>query len=250
MSDVELYTPEGEKVVYRRLSARLPAFLDAFGPEKGYALETEIQDSLSLKPGLLKLYEVALQAGHKPDDLGLPSLTAAGLTQVCRATLRDATGRVVATATAAKLIQVYKDLEVLETAARQRLLAALGFGGEVFDTDEGDDQRAQGLQRRPAPARSEPAAIQDPEASLAREAEALLQEEIAHQAKRREVEPPAVAPMPAPAGTAGGAGATDALAMLQRQIAHQAKLRGLESPTVATKAEAHLALKALMATAV
>ena len=54
-----------------------------------------------------------------------------------------------ATATAAKLIQVYKDLEVLETAARQRLLAALGFGGEGLDADENLDQRDQGL--TPAP---------------------------------------------------------------------------------------------------
>ena len=238
---IELYTPQGELTVYRKLSARLPEFLREYGPAQGYALETEIQDSLSLKPGLLKLYEVALQAGHKPEDLGLPSLVAAGLTQVCRATLRDATGRVVATATAAKLIQAYKDLEVLETAARQRLLAALGFGGEVFDEDEAHDQGDQGLRR--VPPRPDPAA------------ETIVETVVAGvpspaSASHPVAETPTEVTRASVAPAAPGLLATDALALLQRQIAHLAKVRGVDPPVVGATAEAQVALKHLMATAV
>ena len=146
---VEFFTPEGEVTQYRPLSARLPAFLAVYGPERGFSVDTEIVDSLSLKPGLLKLYEIVLHAGRKPEDAGLPPLNGTGQTLVGRATLRDREGRVLATATAAKPIQSYKDLEVLETAARQRLLAALGFGGEVLDADEILDQTDQGLAPRP-----------------------------------------------------------------------------------------------------
>jgi len=237
---VELYTPQGELAVYWKLSARLPAFLAQYGPAQGYALETEIQDSLSLKPGLLKLYEVALQLGRKPEDLGLPSLAAAGLTQVCRATLRDAAGRVVATATAAKLVQAYKDLEVLETAARQRLLAALGFGGEVFDEDEAHDQGDQGLRR--APPRPDPATETIVETGVAGvPAPASASHPVA--------ETPTEVTRASVASAAPGSLAPGALALLQRQIAHLAKVRGVDPPVVDTTAEAQAALKRLMATA-
>ena len=146
---VEWFSSEGEMVRYRPLSARLPEFLAVYGPERGFSVDTELQDPLSLKPGLSKLYEIVLQAGRKPEAVGLPPLSAAAQTLVCRATLRDPTGRVLATATAAKVIESYKDLEVLETAARQRLLAALGFGGEALDADESQDQTDQGFVPRP-----------------------------------------------------------------------------------------------------
>ena len=148
---VVLYTPDGEAVQYRPLSERIKDFLAVYGPEQGYAVETVFQDSLSLKTGLLKLYESALQAGRKPEEVGLPPLVEAGQVLVCRATLKNREGRIVATTHAAKVILSYKDLEILETAARQRLLAALGFGGEVLDADENQDQHDQGFVERPVP---------------------------------------------------------------------------------------------------
>ena len=89
---VEFFTPEGEVTHYRPLSARLPAFLAVYGPERGFSVDTEIVDSLSLKPGLLKLYEIVLHAGRKPEDAGLPPLNGTGQTLVGRATLRDPAG--------------------------------------------------------------------------------------------------------------------------------------------------------------
>ena len=58
----------------------------------GFSVDTEIVDSPSLKPGLLKLYEIVLHAGRKPEDTGLPPLNGTGQTLVGRATLRDREG--------------------------------------------------------------------------------------------------------------------------------------------------------------
>lgn len=214
---IDFYTQDGDLVTWRPLSARLPEFLREYGPAQGFSVETEMMDALSLKPGLLGLYKVVLEAGRKPEEAGLPALALAGQTQVCRATLRDANGRVRATATAAKLIQVYKDLEVLETAARQRLLAALGFSGEELDVDENLDQRDQGLTTAP-PASGDGELTSVPAA--------------------RETPPPP------PPVAAVDADAT--LVALRRQLVQQATMRGVEPPVVATREEARAALKRLM----
>jgi len=50
--------------------------------------------------------------------------------------LCDESNEVVASASALKSISQYKYYEIGETAALQRLLAKLGFGGETFDYDE------------------------------------------------------------------------------------------------------------------
>ncbi|MCB1795704.1 MAG: hypothetical protein KDJ70_15030 [Candidatus Competibacteraceae bacterium] len=213
MAVIELYTNDGELVQYRPLSSRIRDFLGQYGPEKGYAVTTELVDTLSLKPGLMRLYEAALQAGRKPEELGLPALGLAGETGVCRAVLTDAHGRVVATATAAKRIQAYKDLEILETAARQRLLAALGYGGDVLDEDERQDQRDQGFTPPSAP----DAAPED--------------ETVGH------------------AATPAASGTDAALGMLNRQIQHQAGLRGVTVAPAASVAEARATLKQLIGSA-
>ena len=88
---VEWFSSEGEVVRYRPLSARLPEFL-AFTARSGAFGGYRDPRPLSLKPGLLKLYEIALQAGRKPEEVGLPPLNAADQTLVCWATLRDPAG--------------------------------------------------------------------------------------------------------------------------------------------------------------
>lgn len=268
---VELYSESGEITRYRKLSQRMPEFLAKYGPEKGYGTVTEVVDSLSLKPGLLRLYEIAIQAGHKPEDVGLPSLSTTSRTQVCRATLIDGAGRVLGSATATKVLVEYKDLEVLETAARQRLLAALGFGGEVLDGDEAQDQQDQRLQTvtgtpggeggrtRPPPADepvwparstdSAPATkqgntngdaiagdVSTPPAEAESEASSLTDDAVAVEA----------APPPSERPDESQATDDQALAMLCRQIAHLAKMRGVKVPAVNTRSEAQRALKQLL----
>ena len=271
---IDLYTKEGDLVAYCPLSARLPAFLERFGPEQGFAVRTEIADTLSLKPGLLRLYAAALRTGRKPEELGLPALALASQTLVCRATLENESGRVLATATAAKPIQAYKDLEVLETAARQRLLAALGFGGDMLDADETRDQRDQGLTApltlvgASTPVRGAPVVPVAPPSPVLPLAAASSEGEAAPTA----LDPASVAsapaaedsvpvapatlapPMPTPAPRAPGAApvgsapANDeaALTLLRRQLAHLAKTRGVEPPVVTTRADAQAVLRQLM----
>jgi len=268
---VEWFSSEGEVVRYRPLSARLPEFLAVYGPERGFSVDTEIQDPLSLKPGLLKLYEIALQAGRKPEEVGLPPLNAADQTLVCWATLRDPAGRVLATATAAKVIQSYKDLEVLETAARQRLLAALGFGGEALDADESQDQTDQGFVPRPmvpvapavqaevrvpvmvpasSPDAAVPASIQDTAAvpaSIQDTAEAPASSQDAPVAEIAEGVPLAVvAGIPPVASPPVSDRDARALTALIRQIEQQARVRGIEPPVVTTRPEAQAALQRLL----
>lgn len=252
---VEWFTAEGAVVQYRPLSARLPAFLAVYGPERGYAVDTALQDSLSLKPGLMRLYETVLQAGRKPEEVGLPPLSVAGQTLVCRATLRDPAGRVLATATAAKVIQSYKDLEVLETAARQRLLAALGFGGDVFDRDEDQDRADQGgVCPSPVPSPTvvpgakavravsggAPASIQE-----AADDPASIQDPAEAPASDWDV-PASVAPPPVVAASPASDRDARALVALIRQIEQQARVRGIEPPVVTTRPEAQAALQRLL----
>lgn len=259
---VELFTPDGDLVVYKPLSARLPAFLAVYGPQQGYSVETELLDTLHLKPGLMQLYEIVLHAGRKPEEVGLPGLMLVGQTLVCRATLRDRDGRVWATATAAKLIQAYKDLEVLETAARQRLLAALGFGGEVLDRDEHQDQAAQGLVT-PSPAlASKPAAAAIARASTADAADAKTEPAmpsarpdapasdrdaggVASTADAADAKTEPAMPFARPGAPASDRDAA-ALAALVRQIQQQARLRGIEPPVVTTRQAAQAALQHLL----
>ncbi len=248
-SIIELYSDSGELVQYRPLSSRIRDFLGPYGPEQGYAVTTEMVDTLSLKPGLMRLYEAAIQAGRKPEELGLPTLGLAGETGVCRAVLTNAHGRVVATATAAKRIQAYKDLEILETAARQRLLAALGYGGDVLDEDERQDQRDQGLTPASGPD-AEPEVAEaigpaDPAApasaaSFGDAAAPLTDDQGAESAQIASVPPPRAPVLP------GASGIDPALGMLNRQIQHQAGLRGMTVAPAASVAEARAALKQLL----
>lgn len=140
----------GEETEYRRVSARLPGFLERYPPDDGYGVTTEWRDSLALQAGRLELMRGAIAAGKPPADMGL---AIDGVpTMICIKRLTDPDGRVLAEGNAAKTIREYKDVECLETAALQRLLAALGFGGQVFDDDENGDFAAQGLTADAQPA--------------------------------------------------------------------------------------------------
>lgn len=228
---IDLYPLDADRATDPPRSARLAAFLDQFGPARGYAVETEIVDALSLQPGLRRLYALVLHAGRTPADAGLPAPALADQTLVCRATLRDEQGRVVATATAAQRIQTDPDLAALETAARQRLRAALGFGDDGRDAAERLDPPAQGLGRAPRADSPPPVPAGSP---------------AVPDAVEPAVRPPAPPPVaPAAPGAPPPDDAT-AVALLRRQLAHLAKTRGVEPPAVATKAEAQAAIKALL----
>ncbi len=140
---VALATNDGV-VMYKKLSARLPDFLREYPVKDGFKVIIRQTDTLSYQKGLLQLYETAIRAGHKPESVGLPSLQEQAAI-VFEASLIGKDGDTLSTATAVKVIEEYKDWEIGETAARQRLLAALGHGGEVFDNDELTDIASRGI---------------------------------------------------------------------------------------------------------
>jgi hypothetical protein len=122
---VILFTPEGVSRKYLPLASRLPVFLNEYPPEK---------------------FSVVTDYGPCPMD--------GSRAVVFKASLVDVSGRVIATAHSRRYISEYKDFEIAETAARQRLLAALGHGGDILDDDERSDFMAQGLDLKdPTPAK-------------------------------------------------------------------------------------------------
>lgn len=146
---VDLTDEYGNESRYRLYAARLPEFLKEYPPKGGYRVECGTTDLLSLQTGLLSLLKEAIAAGKKPGDLGLPGLDRALSTFVCTARLIDPQSRVLRTASACASLMNRKDYETLETAANQRLIASLDFGGTVFNQDEGRDFSRQGLTATP-----------------------------------------------------------------------------------------------------
>lgn len=220
MKVVELFGRDGAVVPYRPLSARLPDFLREFGPEKGWRVVRTALPALEMYPGLLRLTEAAIAAKAGPETLArLPGLPESN--QFCfRAELVDPNGNVVASATAFKVLREYKDLEAGETAAYQRLLAALGFGGDLLLEDETRDAAAQGLEAQ-AVTPTPPTPVTPPA-------------------------PPAPPTPSAPAPDEAPAEEEIPVSVL-RQIAHLRKVRGISASPPKTLTEAKAALAQLMA---
>lgn len=277
-STINMITPEGDVKQYTLFSARLPAFLQAFPKEKGYQVKIESTDPMSHKPGLMKLYEAAIAAGKNPTELGLPVFAAAN-TMVFTASLLDPEGRVLESASALRVITAYKDWEKGETAARQRLAAALGFGGDCFDADEKSDMKDQGLttssdaQQAQCAVASTSSGTQEAapktekqettDVKAAAPTESKTEPDTAPSADSKSNiatastdTTPATATanadaMPAPAtGTGSSNGASPAEEIpprIIRQIQHQARLKGVvDIPPYSTVKEAKQVLKDLM----
>jgi len=261
MKVIDIFNSDGTVSPYRLLSDRLPEFLNRYGPEQGYAIVIEAQDPLSLRPGLLRLYEAAIAAGHSPEAVGLPPPK--DISMVFQAKLLDREGRMVCNASALKPIREYKEWECAETAARQRLLAALGFGGDMLDADEAGDMSDQGLKTgltgtAPATATvttapSAPAVTTAPKPPAPAVTTASKPPAPAAKVTASPVSPP-VPPAVAPAATVVPASVrTDPLAAtgkaspasVLRQLEHQAKLKGVPTPTVNSLEEAKTALQRL-----
>ncbi|MES1933249.1 hypothetical protein T35B1_11597 [Salinisphaera shabanensis T35B1] len=225
------FNDEGEAIQYRKLSARLPEFLAAYPPSEGYQVRIDYLDPIEAKPGLNGLYQAAISGGHNPTDIGLPAI--AGNTMIFRAQLLNPDDKIISSGSALVLIQDYKDWEKGETAARQRLLASLGFGGDVLDDDEDRDQRGQGF--RPTSVQT---ASQPPQPASASVVPIKGNKEPAP----ANVEPPVESTSQTPPSASGN---TIPQALV-RQIEHQCALKGVDVPEYSTPAEAKAALKRLI----
>jgi len=146
---------------YIPLSQRLPDFLEQYPPSQGYGIEIEVVDMLAIKPGLRSLYEAAIKAGISFKSAGLPPLPSP-MAIIVRAYLTR-NGTRLASAQTYQLIEWLKDLEIAETRARQRLVAALGFNGAVLDSDELSSPSSTTPVQHSAPAELDPS-VPTPEA--------------------------------------------------------------------------------------
>jgi len=134
MDYIVIDTKDGPKP-WRKLSSRVFQFNENYPVKEGFRVVFKQQDALSCQQGLLKLYETAIRAGVPLEKSGLPPLKDV-TTMIMEASLLNKEGTVLATGSAAGEILEHKDWEQLESAARQRLLAALGYNGDLLDTDE------------------------------------------------------------------------------------------------------------------
>jgi len=145
---VSIFTEEGDVQTYLPLSQRIPMFRRAYPADSGYRVEIQTMGALDVTPGMARLYEKAIENGHNPSEVGLPGLPTGEV--IFRASLISPDGIVLESGSARREVVMLKDWEKGETAARQRLLAALGFAGEVFDDDEDGDITDQGHRSAPS----------------------------------------------------------------------------------------------------
>jgi len=227
MADViKIYNDDGSVSEYEKLASRWLKFLDKFPVDKGYSVIVDSGELLAKKPAALELYKAALSAGLSPNEVGLPAI---GTGMVFEAKLlKD--DKVVAIGTALKAISQYKDWEIGETAARQRLAAACGLGGDVFDKDEMGDIEDQGITSVQEETEQQALIEDEPvdEPVVEEKEKAKPRTTVKKQVKKDNDEvslPPA----------------------LMRQIEHQATLKSMEIPEVRDLAEAKVVLQALLA---
>lgn len=253
---VEFFTPEGAVKEYSLFSARLPAFLQAFPKQEGYRVVITTADMLTYKPALMELYKAAIAAGKSPKELDLPALPSGDVIVFKASLMKD--DLEIESATSLQMITAYKDWEKGETAARQRLIAALGFGGDCFDSDELSSIQEQGhkvVTKGTTPTKE--VAKAKPKAKPKKEAEPKPEAQVEEQAEV-EAEPASelnVETQPEVEAVVETVETNEVEveveveeipARLIRQIEHQARLKNKPVPQVSTVKEAKSALKALM----
>ena len=234
---VEIFQPDGDVRRYEKLSSRLPRFLEEYSPREGWRVITRPTDPLSMKPGLLTLYQAAVAAGKKPEDVGLPKIEVGNIA-VFEAQLVSPEGKVVQTAHALAVIQSHKDLEICETAARQRLVAACGYDGALLDENEAQDILRQGLATGESRSDSKPAMP-----SRAAQTQASPARPEAKHAPA--LKSPSSGRGPRQPGARPDRTAV-ALGGLRNQIASQARNLGVDAPEVTSLDEARMVLRDLI----
>ena len=238
MGIIQILNPDGTWSDYRPLSERLPAFLEAYPKNEGWQVRMSEREGLVVKPELVRLWQAAIEAGKNPAELGLPELPTNMFLFVAELVSPD--GKVVETAAAWRPVVQYKDYEKGQTQARQRLLAACGFGGDMLDADEVSDIEEQGLSAQLPKPESKPKSKPKPEP----ESKPKPTQKSEPTRKPKPTPKPDPEPKPEPKPEASAKPAPPALV---RQIAHQAKLRGVEVPVYTDFESAKAALKTVMA---
>jgi hypothetical protein len=264
----------GDTKPYKLMSARIPDFLKEYPKTDGYQVKVSTTDMLHSKPGLIRLYEAAMAANMAPNQAGLPPLPDANIV-IFTASLLDKDGKVLESASATRQLTGYpKEWEKGETAARQRLLAALGFGGDCFDEDEQSDIAALDPRKKavtsnsvsdsdsakkvskPAKPTDKPQASDSNESAKPKESSAKAATEStpsgsdsadADSSKTGQKKGTAKASRSTPNSKVDDSAEEKIPMHLIRQIEHQAKLKGVEIPAPKNVKEAKAEVKRLIA---
>jgi|TARA_R110001606_G_C15404703_1_gene654209 hypothetical protein len=240
---VEIISNTGEITNYEKVSSRVPKFLEKYGPEQGYAILSSSVDEMETTPGKKALL---VELARHGDKVTAELVATALLNQrvVFKCQLVDREGRVLAEASAVKGIEFQKNYESGETAAFQRLMAKLGFGGEILDEDEEGDMISQNLNYSTSTASkvvpiAEVSSVEPkgkPEQAKV-ESTAKPKTVIKTDAKAPVKQPN---PKPAPKAVTSGTKKVDADKLqigLLRQLAMLAKVKQVEVPDVETSEE-------------
>lgn len=144
-ASITCFGPAGDSFDWKPVWSRLPEFLKAYPPQDGWRVEIRHGHLLDTSPALLELAKVTLNAGKDLQTIGLT--TADMSAYVYTAHLIDADNKIVRTASARSVAPAAagKTWEAGETAALNRLMAMLGFGGHLLDADEAKDREIQGI---------------------------------------------------------------------------------------------------------
>jgi|GEM_PF-3514673 len=184
---------------YDTFSERYPAFLEKF-PITEYPLIVQPVPLAEVAPSLHLAYEQALKTGERP-----PPYVA------FRAQLFNLEGKLLASATSLTEIASFKDWEKGETAARQRLIQACGFGSGMFDRDETQALKDRGIPFTVQGVAPAPAAAANTTAQAEAMAEAvslarpvIVPEADGNQPAAAAAAQPSAAASTAPAATEGG----------------------------------------------
>ncbi|MBZ9574518.1 hypothetical protein [Modicisalibacter sp. MOD 31.J] len=144
---IEIFNENGEVRDYLTVAERLPAFLEKYGPDSGYSIETRVLDYLGMHPELAELYRAALAAGASVSDLPAIDMSL----RLFEAILLNSDRQVVAKASSLRRIDTQSGYAIQarawesgETAALQRLAARLGFGSDTLLADEMSDMAERG----------------------------------------------------------------------------------------------------------
>lgn len=238
---VSIFNDDGTAAQYTRVSARIPEFLMVYGPDKGFRVRSEIVDYLDVSEGrktvLMGLIENRLLDADRIEEVLNDKK------YVFRSKLLDKDGNIVAEATAVKRVWKEKDFETGETAALQRLLARVGFGGDVFDIDEINDMEDQKLTYQVGEPGDTSSAIDEPKVDANPQ---QAKPEAERETKTTEVKAPVEDKKPdakqksAPANDTSkqGQGKRAEVTKVQpaqlKMLESQARIKGVECPTVET----------------
>lgn len=272
MTSQVIYIPSenGERKPYKLFSARLPEFLEKYPVKDGYRVIVTNTDYIQVQNTLVELYKMAIQGGLNPVELGLPALADSNA-YLFTARLLGPEDVLLGSASAVKVIFNAKDWEIGETAARQRLVASLGFGGDCFDNDEIGDLASRNIIVKP-PSDEESAteqvtdqkqndssddgqdAIVEKVVAKPEQAEPIVSDLVSstppakkdNAAKSASSAAPRSTVKEAPKEKTSTVPAEEIPTRILRQLEHQANLRGVDVPKVNTIIEAKAALKQLM----